>query len=234
MAALCGLAKPRTFDGGPDRLVDAGDQAVGDREAGEHGQVALGDAEGHVGARGVAPLGDDAAALEDHAGRAAARQHGADDLAPRPRLVPLDDADVAAVRIVEAARPGAVARQGEDRRHLSVSRDLARRRREARFPRRRRSAHRHREELLASAFAIPLVEGQGTAVRLVACRRRRDSLGVRPQLQVCPGAKARHASAPQWPDEQQADDGIERGGGTEADALDQGAGRAAAPAAGCR
>ena len=60
--ALCALANQGPLTRGADRLVDAGDEAVGHGEAGQHGEVALGDGEGHVGARGVAPFGDDAAA----------------------------------------------------------------------------------------------------------------------------------------------------------------------------
>ena len=105
------------------------------------GEIALGATERHVGARRVAPLGDDAAALEDRARRTAAFAHGARDLAPRPRLVPLDDADVAAIRIVErsAATGSPRLRQRQSRPAASADRD---RRRVARSPpmQRRRQA----------------------------------------------------------------------------------------------
>ena len=119
-AGIVRARKPRALDAGADRLVDAGDETIGDGEAGQYGQVALGDGEGHIGPRRVAPFGNDAAASEDQAGRAATRNHGSYDLAPRPRLVPFDDADVAPVRIVEAARPGAVAGLGEGDRGLHL------------------------------------------------------------------------------------------------------------------
>ena len=112
-AGVVRAREPGPFDRGADRLVEPGYEAVGDGKAGQHRQVALGNGEGHVAARRVAPLGNDAAALEDHAGGAAARHHGPDDLAPRPCLVPLDVADVAPVRVVETARPRAVAGERE-------------------------------------------------------------------------------------------------------------------------
>ena len=93
--------------GRADAIIDAADETVADRDAREQREIALGDAEGDIGASRVAPLADNAAALHDHAGRSAARTHDARDLAPRPRLVPLHVSDVAAIRIVERARPGA-------------------------------------------------------------------------------------------------------------------------------
>src|SRR5262245_58323453 len=105
--------KPWTFDRSPHPLVHASDQPVGNRDAGEYRQVALGHAEGHVGAKGVAPLGHHVTALENDAGRAPAWQNGTHDLAPRSRLLPLDAADVAAIRVVEAAGPRAVVRLGQ-------------------------------------------------------------------------------------------------------------------------
>ena len=113
MRALCAPSNQWPLTVFADRLVDAGDEAVGDRQSGQDGEIALGDAEGHVGARGVAPFGDQAAALQDQAGRPAARHDRPGDLAPGPRLVPLHDADIAPVRIVEAARPRAVAGERE-------------------------------------------------------------------------------------------------------------------------
>ena len=112
-ACVVGTCEPRPFDRARDWLVDIGNETVGDGHARQNGKVALGDAEGHVGASGVAPLGNKATALQDHAGRVAARNHGADDLAPGAGLVPFHDADVAAIWVIEVARPWAVVGQGE-------------------------------------------------------------------------------------------------------------------------
>ncbi len=112
--------KDRAGDGGADRLVDILDQAIVEGDAGEHREIALGDREGHVGAGGVAPFGDDAPSLQDEAGRAAALAHRADDLGPGAALVPLDIPDIAAVRIVQAARPGTLLLAGEIDRGLQL------------------------------------------------------------------------------------------------------------------
>src|SRR5262249_1455721 len=95
------------------RLVDPSDQPVVDGQTGEHREVALGDAECHVGAPGVAPIREDATALKNKARRPTARLHGSHDLAPGSGFIPFDDADVATIVIIEAARPGAVAGFGE-------------------------------------------------------------------------------------------------------------------------
>ena len=62
-------------DGG----VEVGDQAVTDGDAGDEGEVAFGDGEGHVDLGGVAPLRDLAAALQDQAVGGAAGGDGAED-----------------------------------------------------------------------------------------------------------------------------------------------------------
>src|SRR5215207_957700 len=90
----------RIGDALADRLVNR-DQSIVASKPREDREVALRDAEGHIGACDLAPLGDDTSGLDDDARRAAARDHRADDLAPRPLLVPLDRADIAAVRIIE-------------------------------------------------------------------------------------------------------------------------------------
>ncbi len=91
-----------------DRLVDIGDQPIGDGEARQHRKIALGDREGHVGALDIAPFGDDLAAVQHDAGRPAARLDRPDDLGPRTGLVPFTIPDIGAVRIEHAARPGGV------------------------------------------------------------------------------------------------------------------------------
>jgi len=58
-----------------DLVVEAPDQPVTQGQAREQGEIALGHAEGHVGAVGVAPFGDLLAALVDDARGAAARRH---------------------------------------------------------------------------------------------------------------------------------------------------------------
>ena len=58
-------------------VVEVLDEAVAQRQAGEQGEVALGDAEGHVGPGDIAPFGQDLAAAIDDAGMAAARRHRA-------------------------------------------------------------------------------------------------------------------------------------------------------------
>ncbi len=72
--------------GGADGFVDVGDQPVIDGKPGQDGQIAFGDAEGHVDGAGVAPAGDDAATVQQHPVRAAARCGRADDLVVRRRL----------------------------------------------------------------------------------------------------------------------------------------------------
>ena len=57
------------------RLVEVTDQAARDGDAGQHGQVALGDAEGHVHALRVAPLGDEVARAQDEPVDVLARAH---------------------------------------------------------------------------------------------------------------------------------------------------------------
>ena len=74
--------EPGTVDGFRHRLVDIANQSVGDGKPRQHGDIALRDGEGHVGAGRVAPLGNQAAAPEDQAGRTAALPDRADDLAP--------------------------------------------------------------------------------------------------------------------------------------------------------
>ncbi|MDB5512117.1 MAG: hypothetical protein JWR08_1600 [Enterovirga sp.] len=112
-APVMRAVEKRILDTRPHRLVQVRDEPVVGRDAGQDGEVALGDRERHVRARRIAPLGHPPAALQDHACGAAARPHRADHLAPGPRLVPLDVPDIAAVRIVEAAGPGALMRGRE-------------------------------------------------------------------------------------------------------------------------
>ena len=63
---------------GNDWFVDVADQAAVDRHAGEHGEIALGDAEAHVGPPGVAPLRGNPPAANDEAVEPAARAHRAE------------------------------------------------------------------------------------------------------------------------------------------------------------
>src|SRR5262249_52100283 len=100
--------KPGTLHRSPDRFADVGDTAVGNGEARQHAKVAPGDGKGHSRAHRVAPFGQHPSTLQDDAGRPTAGQHGPDDLAPRSRLVPLDVAHVASIRVIEAPRPGTV------------------------------------------------------------------------------------------------------------------------------
>src|SRR5690606_25740274 len=53
------------------------------------------------------------ASVEYKAGRTAAMTHDAPDLAPRPFLVPLDDADETSIRIMKRTRPWALGRFGK-------------------------------------------------------------------------------------------------------------------------
>ena len=69
-----------------DRRVDIGNQAIANRQAGAQREVAFGHAEGHVDAVDIAPLGGDTAAMQNQAGRPAARGHRADNLVERWRL----------------------------------------------------------------------------------------------------------------------------------------------------
>ena len=57
--SLCGGSKPPSSTVRRHRLVRVADQPAIPGQSGEDRQIALGDAEGHVDARGVAPLGDD-------------------------------------------------------------------------------------------------------------------------------------------------------------------------------
>jgi hypothetical protein len=57
------------------RLVLVGQQALAVRQAGQQGEVGLGDAEGDLGLVDVAPGRDLAPVLPHHAGRSAARMH---------------------------------------------------------------------------------------------------------------------------------------------------------------
>src|SRR5262245_62266310 len=105
--------KIRAVNAGADALIDAANQAVGDGKTRKNGQVALGNAERHVRPCRVAPLRSNAAPLEDQARGSPARRHRACNLAPRAPFVPLDDADIAPVGIVKAARPWTVVGYGE-------------------------------------------------------------------------------------------------------------------------
>jgi hypothetical protein len=88
--------------------VEVRQQAVRHREPGEDGEVALGHAEGHVGALRVAPFGHALAALEDDARRPAARGRRADHGVVRRRL------EEAALQMrQDVARPGRLMRRGE-------------------------------------------------------------------------------------------------------------------------
>src|SRR6266508_5036168 len=78
----------------PHQVVDAADQASSDGDAGQHGQVALGDAEGHVRAARVSPLGDDMPTAQDQTVRTLTWPHGPEHVAGRLGLV--GDADVSA------------------------------------------------------------------------------------------------------------------------------------------
>ena len=61
----------------------------------------------------VVIFGGGLAALQDDAGRPAARFHRADDLGPGTLLVPFAIPDIGAVRIEHAARPGRIMRLRE-------------------------------------------------------------------------------------------------------------------------
>jgi hypothetical protein len=67
MSLFCSLSKPSSEPIALHLVVEALDQPVADREAGQQRQETLGDAEGHVGAVGVAPFGQDLAAAIDDA-----------------------------------------------------------------------------------------------------------------------------------------------------------------------
>src|SRR5712691_3102290 len=75
-------------------VVDGPDQPAHDRDAGQRREIALGDAEGHVGTATVAPLGGDVPAAKDHAVRPTTGPHGTEHVVRRPGLV--RDADIAA------------------------------------------------------------------------------------------------------------------------------------------
>src|SRR5207245_5208300 len=76
-------------------IVDRLDEAVRDGDAGQRREVALGDAEGHLHALGVAPVGHHAAAAHDEAARPATRPHRTEHAAGALGLV--GDTDAAAV-----------------------------------------------------------------------------------------------------------------------------------------
>ncbi len=96
----------------PGRVVEAPDQAVLEREPGEQGEVALGDAEGHVDAPDVAPGPEHAAVPQNHAVGAAARPGRADDLVPGRRL-DASRCGQSLAKVVGPIRLGFVAREGD-------------------------------------------------------------------------------------------------------------------------
>src|SRR5689334_8670574 len=69
-----------------DLLVGVADQPAVPGETGEDREIALGDAERHVYARRVAPLGNDEAVAQQNTVRAAARTHRPEGLVPRGPL----------------------------------------------------------------------------------------------------------------------------------------------------
>ena len=79
-------------------------------QTGEDRQIALGDAEGQVDLRGVAPLGDDHAAAQHQPVRAAARPHRPERLVPRRRL-----AEIGRDHVREVAAPRRLVLGGEAR-----------------------------------------------------------------------------------------------------------------------
>ena len=74
------------IDPAADLLVRVADQPAVPGETGKHREIALGDAERHVDARRVAPLGNDEPVAQQDTVRAAARTHRAEGLVPRGPL----------------------------------------------------------------------------------------------------------------------------------------------------
>src|SRR5207248_7926026 len=70
-------------DSDPDPFVWIFDQTVVPGETGEDREIALGDAEGHVDTRRVAPLGHDEPVAQQETVRPAARTHRPERLVPR-------------------------------------------------------------------------------------------------------------------------------------------------------
>ncbi|MCH9058802.1 MAG: ABC transporter substrate-binding protein [Planctomycetes bacterium] len=91
-------------------IADVADQPVAKGDAGKHREIALGDAEGEVGAVRIAPLDKSIAAPQNQPGGGAARPHRAEDFIPRRRLE-LAVADL----LGEVARPGNLMGLGESR-----------------------------------------------------------------------------------------------------------------------
>src|SRR6266571_8264861 len=75
--------KSAIIDRAAYRLVEVADEAPVPGEAGEDREIALRHAEGQVDPAGIAPFGDDPAAAQHEAVRAAARAHRAERLVPR-------------------------------------------------------------------------------------------------------------------------------------------------------
>src|SRR5207248_4244487 len=70
------------LDRTPDLLVRIADQPAVPGETGDNREIALGDAESHVGPRRLAPLGDDPAVAQHEPGGPAARAHRPERLVP--------------------------------------------------------------------------------------------------------------------------------------------------------
>lgn len=93
------------------RPVDVGQPVLLLRHAGQQTEVGLGDAEGLVGARGLAPGGDLGTVLPHHAALRAARVQRAEQAVPGRRVL---DVDAEALRVVaRVARPGGLVGAGE-------------------------------------------------------------------------------------------------------------------------
>ena len=84
---FCGGIEAVVEPVGMDRLVEISDQPAVHGDAGEHGEIALGDAERHVHPGGIAPLGGNHAMAKHEAVRPLTRLHRAEDVVGRGRLV---------------------------------------------------------------------------------------------------------------------------------------------------
>ena len=148
MARLCAEFEPAVVDVVAHRIVHAADQAAVEGQAGDGGQVALAGAEGHVRARGVAPLRHEVAVAQHQPVRTTTGPGGADDLGEGPLV---------GVRLanhrLQVGRPGGLVGHGEGDRLLE-----------------RGPGHPH----LLGAARLPVVAGTGDVGRLRTHSRPSD------------------------------------------------------------
>ena len=92
-----------------------GDQSAVPRETSEDRQIALGDAEGHVDLRRIAPLGDDLATAQQQPIRPAARPHRTQGFVPWRPLAEIGQDHLGEIAFPRRFMLGSVAREGGHR-----------------------------------------------------------------------------------------------------------------------